>query len=1423
MSKDPRKGKASGPERLPDLIPLGRAPSRTIKSSVKLEPHGSKGSPSSSASGSSTHTPPLESSTSSLSQITQDSFEGASIPIQKKARITTNTTSDSSAPSTPPKSNITAVKNEDITLKSVIRKVPGQTHHNRHQSLWSLSDNVRVGQETVSINPRQVDDEVTNTFSRESWQEPPPLHHIRQALQYLKSNALKPDQTIASGLLRLGRAMPELLREPTISVMMIQMLRPEFTHSFKIRTNGAVVFLVCTLLHQGWNDVPNWPTDFVMAYLEDATGERSWCANAETKQFVANILTAFRTDGDDTVGDKFDPVRLDEKSTTSAVMATIDIHEYAELLSIMKRYNDPETKSLIKDVTLRTIAEQIPMCIGASAADTAVRSMIKLMMATCRWVEVRQKAMSHMEFWLGSFPKNAKPLLRMILRQISSQPTLSDDDLETWFMLLDFRYKSRTHQVEPVKEELRVALSGLAGQEMVRYGLQHIMAAELNPNELKNPYHLDLMELLLQSIPEKPAVEFGQLIQGCTIEAAFQSAGAGPSNPALAPVVLVIKRWIRHLGKRSSSWNADVLVGLLMDQGGTTLSRLAQQQELSARAGDISTYWLQILTEVICYVLMANTMDAREAEEVKLSKFSIAHAHAFILRWFQAMIEPLGDGDTCRTPFGTMTLETVRLSISRILFLEPPMSYAMDTTTQEIDSTLIFRVVENGLPLTDVGLIALLDTRLPPKMLLVLVGDFVARATDLSRFYPDSLVVKNPDVIVKIFNLSKFTETANAAVLAHANTIPLAWTQTFWTCSLIVAMLACCNPRILALIVWDSMPVIRTLLEICISQHYSFPPPNYTSQSDPSSERVLRLGIQADQSDKEIVLVWEKESMVILGTWDTSRTTPLQLSESEYAGQLMRMDFGPSQPARQPPPEVLQQLRGLNERYSLGMKLAGSREPDYLRRMVGSNDDAAWVDRLLRDVPGIMNALPASTLCARYCRSILNATTTTDENGQPIGGSAKDSAIAAIVDTNVRKKMIGYLESVMSDSSIGLDIPGAYGGQDPLTRFQEVRDIFEFFLSRLSPSIVERHSNVEKDVQETKQAMEALFQSATLKWPVVLARTVFKTPGTGFLGKTMDWIETITAKEDDILWLEMCLEFLLKVEGSNEDEQQQATEKSLQTLARLFTTRPFVWEWLVRDKEPLLRLLIKRVDQYFSKQDSDMEDGEMMSSFNRNRYSSARNSSARVQVKLDGENFDTFPEILWLALLVLSVNGSSRHDSSTWSKLLMESSQAESMEPKRLVNGAPLLSSDTTSDSPAFARESQLRKRLSRTRDPEIVKVSLDGMPFVQVIDVVKEGLGLDLKVAQVVHRVLLDLLEKEHGQAVPVHLDSSVIKRIVLLLQYYSDQGGAWSQKALVAFKARFNCHDTEMGSSGVAGSEASSSSVALMPNFFQAAAMAS
>ncbi|KAG0203971.1 Integrator complex subunit 1, partial [Mortierella sp. GBA30] len=538
-------------------------------------------------------------------------------------------------------------------------------------------------------NIRQVDEAVHKTFMQPSWQEPPPLQHIRAALQYLKLNALKPDPVITSGLLRLGKAMPEVLRDQIVSTMMIQMLRPDFTHSFKIRTNGQVVFLVCALLHLTWDEIDDWPTDFVMAYLEDALGERSWCAVAETRGFVGNVLTAFQIDSseDDTEDEeeeKFEPVILDEKGSSSTVMGTIDFQQYTSSLSLRKRYRDSSIRNNIKEVTLNTLWEHIPNTVGSNPSDVSIRGVTKVMMVTCRWVEVRLKAMGCMEFWLGNFLKLSKPLLRQILRLISTQETLSREDLETWTMLLDFRYKNRVHQVETVKEELRVALIGISGQELIRTGLKHIMATELNPNEFKNPFHLDLMELLLQNIPERPAVEFGQLVQGYLIQAAGHVSGDMNGSLVQVPVVQIVKRWIRHLGKRSLDWNADIVVGLLKES--SQLAKLAQKQEHQGPGGrNVSTAWLQLLTEILCNVMMATAIDAREMDDIKMSKFSIAHAHAFTLRWFQAIScaqassEAPTEGDVCRTPFGNVSMNVLRMCVSRLLFLDPPQSYAMDS------------------------------------------------------------------------------------------------------------------------------------------------------------------------------------------------------------------------------------------------------------------------------------------------------------------------------------------------------------------------------------------------------------------------------------------------------------------------------------------------------------------------------------------------------------------------------------------------------------------------------------------------------------------------------------------------------------------------------------------------------------------------
>ncbi|KAG0324121.1 Integrator complex subunit 1 [Dissophora globulifera] len=1413
MSKDSRKGKASAQDR---SLP-GRAPSRPIKSSSKLEPQPSKGpSGASSSSASARHTPPLEASYSTP----ESPIDGVPLPAQKKARIGSTSTDIHSAPSTPPR-----IKSEESTLKSALRKVPAQQQtpqqpqQARPRHLWSLTLNVRVEQESGLINLRQVDEEVHNTFSQTSWSTPPPLQHIRTALQYLKYNSLKPDPVITSGLLRLAQAMPELLRDQVISTIMIQMLRPEFTHSFKIRTNGAVVFLVCALLHLAWDDVEDWPTDFVMAYLEDASGERSWCAHADTEAFVSNILTAFRVDDpvDETTDDSFDPVRLDEKTSSSAVMVTIDFHQYTGSLKLRRRYRDTTTRSNIKHVTLQTMWEHIPTAVGASAVETSVRSLIKVMMVTCRWVEVRLKAMSCMEFWLGSFLKNAKPLLRLALRQLSSQPTLSREDLESWTMLLDFRYKGRGHHVETVKDELRVALHGLSGRELIQTGLNHIMEVELNPNELKNPHHLDLMELFLQAIPDRPAVEFGQLIQGCVVDAALLMEGSTVSPP-LASVVLVVKRWIRHLGKRSMTWTTDVVIGLLME--GPSLSRLGQKHEesrhLYAPSGgrNIPTMWLLMLTEIICNVMMATVIDAKEAKDIKVGKFTIEQVHTYSLRWFQGISSAglgptaLNEGDICKTPFGPVPLDALRICVARLLFLDPPQTYAMDTTSQEFDTTLIYKVIDNGLPLTEGGLLALLDIRLPHKMLLAIVGEYVSRATDLSRLYPESCIVKNPQVIVKVFDLSRFCESANSQVLKLASDIPLAWTQSFWTCSLIVAMLATCNLRILALVVWDSMPVVRTLLELCISQHYTFPPPNYTSRSEPSSERLLRLSIEADQKDRECVLAWETDTLIAVGQWSESRgSNPLQPNESEYVGWLMRLDFGVTQPARAPPAEIMQQLRGMNERFGMGMKLAGSRDPDYLGRMVGNNDDAVWVDRLLRDVPEILNALPASTLCARYCRSIAMA------RKDDLEGSM--AAIDSGLMDSVKRKLTGYLEGVMDSNTSPLNSSffdnSASNAQDAATRFQEVREIFEYFLVRLSLGGSSPSSSFTVDAEdaalEIKQAMGDLFQGA-LSWPNVLLQTVRKTPETGFFEKSLHWIESFVMSEIEVEWIARSLEFLLKVDGAGDGEADVSLEQSLLTTATLLTNRLFVFDWLVRERDSLLKDLRKRVEMYFLKQDSVMEDVSMKAIDQSQLRSPAR---TKVAVELScGTTMSTYPEVLRLALLVLSTTETNKQVDSTWSRLFKESSQTVPHVPKRLANGTSLLSREL-----AVQNDMQYRLRLVQLcKDPEIVRVAMDGLSLVEVIEMSKEAFGIDVKNAEVMHEALLAALEREKEHHVPVHLDKDASQRLLSLLSYYADRGSESSRQALEVVRTRFALDARPQTTSVVR-----SSLPMALPNFFQTA----
>ena len=273
--------------------------------------------------------------------------------------------------------------------------------------------------------------------------------------------------------------------------------------------------------------------------------------------------------------------------------------------------------------------------------------------------------------------------------------------------------------------------------------------------------------------------------------------------------------------------------------------------------------------------------------------------------------------------------------------------------------------------------------------------------------------------------------------------------------------------------------------------------------------------------------------------------------------------------------------------------------------------------------------------------------------------TAKAKAIAAevrLADANVKKKLLGYLETVMQGR------PG-----EPALKFQQVRGIFEYFLVRLSPASAAATGVDElpvmagsgSTIEETKIAMDALFRG-DLQWPDVLVQTVALSPDTGFLWNALQWIQTFVMFENDVHWIVSCLDFLLKVEDGAERGGDSALEQCLLTVASVLTRRLLVFDWLISERKLVFQKLVDRVQTYFAKQDSDMEDVSLGSkSVDRSSSAVLRAlAGSKVLVELSGGvMMSTYPEILRLALLVMAVGDVSKQGtkhSHSWMILIVQ-------------------------------------------------------------------------------------------------------------------------------------------------------------------------
>jgi hypothetical protein len=68
-------------------------------------------------------------------------------------------------------------------------------------------------------------------------------------------------------------------------------------------------------------------------------------------------------------------------------------------------------------------------------------------------------------------------------------------------------------------------------------------------------------------------------------------------------------------------------------------------------------------------------------------------------------------------------------------------------------------------------------------------------------------------------------------------------------------------------------------------------------------------------------------------------------------------------------------------------------------------------------------------------------------------------------------------------------------------------------------------------------------------------------------------------------------------------------------------------------------------------------------------------------------------------------------------------------------------------------------KLIQVSSDIEVVRVAVDGLTLVQVLDIARDTFGADVKNAQIVHETLVVAIEKEKTNPVPINLERAFLE----------------------------------------------------------------
>lgn len=784
------------------------------------------------------------------------------------------------------------------------------------------------------------------------------------AVRALRSQKQKPDPLLCQSLAYLAKCRPSLFTTDLVVSALCSVLRKESSpssHSYKTKSVGLCVLAAC-ILYKAFADMKRWPESFVKLYVEDALGERVWVDNEDCKGFVDNILCGINTKQSPNLEPDMPPRPEPFAGVDEDALPTPSRSKDNPDFPVFSRYSS--NMETVEASILEIVKEHLNR---RQSVENISRNFLKFLASACGLVEIRVLIAPRLEVWLQN-PKLMRPAQELLMSLCVNCTAHTQRDVEVISALVKIRLKTKAlinYYLACIKELISAHSDNLATV------LKHTIYNELSTSH--NPNNMPMLGVMLQYSPDQSAALLADIFQELLLN----------RDDFLRPLRSLVREIWRVL---RADLNLAALCRGLMSQTEPVPRDCDNSQRAFNSIADLITLCIFLAVAHLA------RQDKRDPAQVEKMQLTVAGIQSDAIWWLQ---------ETALRVYRPSSSDFVH-ALQKVLLMEPADQYfKTDSWPQEQDRTLLLRLASE-VPLEQATLLRLLviglskEHPLPPPDALHLADQLVRRAAAVPA--TDTLPMLRADkleLMDLVLNLCAYHHPENIDLPCGYTPPALAITNLYWKGWTLLLILAAHNPTTVGALAWQKHPTLRSLMEMCITNHFVFP------------AAAAADDLQLAALEKQTILQFETHLAAASTKMAITQQTSLLLS------QLMSME--PTGPARQPPQSILEQLQALNLSLRLGHLLCRSRNPDFLLDIIqrqGASQSMPWLADLVHSSDGSLNHLPVQCLCEFLLSS--NAVAKQQEKYQ---------------------QLLTHLQSILSDPN-----------QDPLI----VCEILDYFLRRLS-------------------------------------------------------------------------------------------------------------------------------------------------------------------------------------------------------------------------------------------------------------------------------------------------------------------------------------------------------------------------------------